>query len=141
MSAMRRAATLLIASVLALPASALAQERAPAARQTLIDLAYILGEAHGLRQVCSLGDQHWRGRMLAMVDTENSDHGFAERLRQNFNTGYVARQSQFTVCSPESRKAESDVAARGAALARRMAQLRIPVAPPPDSVAEGRAPG
>lgn len=135
-----RRAVLLLAITLASPSTAGAQEREPAVRQTLMDLSYILGEAHGLRQICSPNDQHWRGRMLAMVDTENSDHGFAERLRQSFNTGYVARQSEFTTCGPASRKAESDVANRGAALARRMAAMRVPAAPPV-SVADGQSPG
>jgi uncharacterized protein (TIGR02301 family) len=137
---MRFALTLLAVLAVAAPAlapgAAQAQERDPAARQTLIDLAYILGEAHALRQICMPGDQHWRGRMSGIVETENADHGFAERMRQQFNTGYVARQSQFTACTPESRKAESDVASRGAALARRMGSIRIPTAPLPDSVAD-----
>src|SRR4051812_12140614 len=115
---MRLFAALLV--VLAVATPAVAQEREPASRQTLMDLAYVLGEAHALRQVCSPGDQHWRVRMGSMVDSENAEHGFSERLRQNFNTGYLARQAQFTACSPESRKAESDVAGRGAGLARRM---------------------
>ena len=128
---MRAVIATLIALSIAPPV--LGQERDPSARQTLVDLAYVLGQAHALHQLCSPGDQHWRTRMVAMVETEASEHAFAERLRAQFNTGYVAGQSDVAGCTPQSRKAEAAVEARGAGLARRMAQARVPVAQAPES--------
>jgi uncharacterized protein (TIGR02301 family) len=125
---MRRFA-ILAALLVVLPTAALAQERDPAARQAVVDLAYVLGQAHALTQLCDPGDQHWRSHMLAMVETEGDDHAFAERLRGQFNTGYLSGQQQFTSCSPESRRAQSQVAARGAAIAKRLGQARVPQAP------------
>ena len=77
--------------------------------------------------------------MLGLVEAEGSDHTFAERLRGQFNAGFVAGQAQFTACTPETRKAETAAAARGAALANRMGQARVPL--PPDLLAPSKAPG
>ena len=130
---MRIASVLVIALAVATPA--LGQQREPVQRQLLVDLAYVLGEAHSLRQLCAgPGDQFWRGRMMKLVETEGAEHGFAERLRQTFNTGYVARQAQFTQCSSQSREAETSVAARGQDLARKLIVLPAPQ-PQPDSLA------
>ncbi|MDO9338174.1 MAG: TIGR02301 family protein [Caulobacter sp.] len=99
-----------------------AQERSPPERQALVDLAYAIGESHGLRQVCNGdGDQHWRDRMAELINTEAADADFEARLKQSFNSGFAARQSQFPSCGPESRKAELAVARKGEALSRRLA--------------------
>lgn len=110
------------AFVLALTVSpALAQQREPAQRQVLLDLAYVLGEAHALRQVCAgPSDQFWRTRMMRMLEAESGDALFEGRLRDTFNAGYVGRQAQFTQCSAQSRDAEAKVAARGQSLAGRL---------------------
>lgn len=131
---MRRfvALALLIALALA-PAAVLGQGRDPTSRQVLVDLAYVLGQAHALTQLCDAGDQHWRSRMLAMVETEGDDHAFAERLRGQFNTGYISGKSQFTACGAESRRAQREVAARGAAISKRLGQARVQQ-PSPDSL-------
>ena len=130
---MRLSAALVLLIALA-PGAVLGQDRDPTSRQALVDLAYVLGQAHALTQLCDAGDQHWRSRMLAMVETEGGDHGFAERLRGQFNTGYISGQSQFTACSAESRRAQSEVAGRGAAISKRLGQARTPP-PSPDSLA------
>jgi uncharacterized protein (TIGR02301 family) len=124
-----------IVLALAIATTALSQQREPVQRQVLVDLAYVLGEAHSLRQLCAgPADQFWRNRMLKMIETESADHGFEQRLRETFNTGYVARQAQFTQCSPQSRDAETRVAAHGQDLARRL--IVVPPPPPePDSLA------
>lgn len=130
---MRRFA--ILALVLALTPGVLrAQDRDPTSRQAIVDLAYVLGQAHALTQLCDPGDQHWRSHMLAMVETEGGDHAFAERLRGQFNTGYISGQSQFTACSAESRRAQAQVSARGAAISRRLGQART-AQTPPDSLA------
>jgi uncharacterized protein (TIGR02301 family) len=101
---------------------ALAQERPPPERQSLVDLAYAIGESHALRQVCNGdGDQHWRERMAELINTEAADADFEARLKQSFNSGYAARQSQFPSCGPDSRKAELAVARKGEGIARRLA--------------------
>ena len=128
-----RTLALVVAISLAAVSPALSQHREPVQRQVLVDLAYVLGEAHSLRQLCAgPGDQFWRNRMLKMLETESTDRAFEQRLRETFNTGYIARQAQFTQCSRQSRDAETRVAAQGQALAQRLI-----VAPPPqpDSLA------
>jgi len=99
-----------------------AQERGPPERQTLVDLAYAIGESHALRQVCQGdGDQFWRDRMVQLTETEAADAGFETRLNQAFNSGFAARQAQFPSCGPDSRKAELAVARKGEGLSRKLA--------------------
>lgn len=110
------------AAVALLAATAIAQERTPPERQTLVDLAYAIGESHALRQACQGGeDQFWRGRMEELTNTEAADSAFTTRLNQAFNNGFFARQAQFPTCSPESRKAELAVARKGEGLSRKLA--------------------
>ena len=81
-------------ALIAVGSEAFAQDRSPVLRQTLVDLAYVLGESHALRQACSgPADQHWRVRMIAMVDAEQPEAALDRRLRESFNTGYANRQS------------------------------------------------
>lgn len=113
----------LIALLLGAPASALGQTRDPAGRQTLVDMAYVLGEAHALRQVCEgASDQYWRTRMMRLVDTEQPDEALAQRLKDAFNTGFVARQGAHPACNPPARAAMTRVLARGKVLAARLAR-------------------
>lgn len=112
-------------AVLGLLASpALAQERTPPERQTLLDLAYTLGESHALRQVCSgEGDQFWRDRMVRLTETEAADAALDGRLKQAFNSGFATRQTEFPSCGPASRKAETAVTAKGQNLAAQLSQV------------------
>ena len=88
----------------------------------LSNTAYAIGESHALRQVCSGdGDQHWRDRMAELINTEAADADLETRLKQSFNSGYAARQSQFPSCGPDSRKAELAVARKGEGIAKRLA--------------------
>ena len=102
---------------------AVAQDRNPAQRQTLTELAYVLGQSHALRQVC-MGpeDQFWRERMSKLVQTEAPDPQFDTRLRESFNSGFTAAQTQYPSCGPDSRAAETRAAARGRALAGALAR-------------------
>jgi len=100
------------------PAHAHAQDRAPAQRQALTDLAYVLGESHALRQLCEGPmDQYWRERMRQLVKAEAPDAGFERRLNTAFNTGFIAGQSTFAGCGHASRREEARLAERGRALA------------------------
>ena len=107
-----------LAALLLFATDVAAQERTPAERQTLIDLSYILGESHALRQACAgAEDQFWRTRMQRLVQAEQPDAAFDRRLKEAFNTGFVAGQTGFPSCTPQSRQAEAKAAARGRALA------------------------
>lgn len=132
---------LLALTVLSGAGPVLAQDRAPAERQSLLDLAFTLGESHALRQVCEgAGDQYWRSRMVRLTEVEKADQAFDAQLRERFNTGYAARQGQFTACDEASRQAEQQTARKGQALAAKLSQAMISRAPAeeaaPDSVAE-----
>jgi uncharacterized protein (TIGR02301 family) len=108
---------------LAMASPALAQNRSGPERQLLVDLSRVLGESHALRQLCrGAEDQFWRERMKTMVIAEQPEPAFQDAMEAAFNAGYDARQRQFAVCSSASRQAESQVSAKGQALARRLAK-------------------
>ncbi len=110
---------------------ALAQERSPSERQTLGELAYVLGESHALRQVCTgLNDQYWRDRMLRLTQVEDSDQAFDAVIRERFNTGYAAGQAQAQDCNAASRRAEAAAASRGQALSQKLSVIMRKVDPP-----------
>lgn len=115
------------ALTLGAPVAARAQERDPAGRQTLVDMAYVLGEAHALRQACQgANDQYWRTRMVQLVETEQADAALTQRLKDAFNTGFVARQGAFSSCTPAARSTMTKVLARGRVLAARLARTAPP---------------
>jgi uncharacterized protein (TIGR02301 family) len=132
---------LLAFAVLASAGSAPAQDRGPAERQSLLDLAFAIGESHALRQVCKGGDdQYWRSRMVRLTEVEKADQAFDAQLRERFNTGFAARQGQFPQCDDASREAEQQTARKGQALAAKLSRSMVTRAPDaeasPDSVAE-----
>lgn len=103
--------------VLAAPAP-----RSPDQRQTLIDLAYVLGEVHALRAACQgAEDQAWRSRMSRMLEIEQPDAAFRRRLVDTFNTGFAVRQADTPTCRPDTAAQERAAAVRGRALAQRLA--------------------
>jgi uncharacterized protein (TIGR02301 family) len=117
--------------LLALASIAHAQDRPPAQRQTLIDLAYVLGESHALRQACAgPADQYWRGRMQDLVHTETPDADLDRRLKTSFNTGFVAGQSAFAACNSVNRREAARLAARGRALSASLTAAMAEDAPP-----------
>lgn len=119
----------LAATVLSPQALAQSQDRTPAVRQSLVDLAYVLGEAHALRQACQgQDDQFWRARMIRMVDTEQPDAGLDRRLKESFNTGFASRQGEFPSCTGATLRAEIATSARGHSLAAHLSQVMNKVA-------------
>lgn len=121
---MRAAALLILGGLLALASPALAQERTPAQRQTLVDIAYVLGESHALRQVCEGAyDQYWRDRMIGVTDTEQPDAALERRMKEAFNSGFAARRTEYPQCTRASRIAEAAVARRGQTLAGQMGSV------------------
>ena len=113
----------LMAVALAGGAAAQAPARRPGVeRQTVVQLAYTLGEAHALRRLCAgPADATWYARMQRLEDEEAVDEGSRRQLVEAFNAGYGARLAQFPACSRRSRAAEHGVAAKGAELAQRLA--------------------
>lgn len=102
------------------------QARSPAERQTLTDLAYVLGESHALRQACAgPTDQYWRSRMTALLKTEAPDPALDRQLKVAFNTGFAAAQAAYPRCTRAVARQEAAAAARGSDLAT---SLTAPVA-------------
>ncbi len=100
--------------------------RSAADRQSLLDLAFVLGRSHALRQACAgASDQYWRTRMSGLLTAEAPEPAFGERLKQAFNTGFAGAQATFPRCTARVRREEAVAAARGRALA---ASLTGPVA-------------
>ena len=103
--------------------AAFAAERTPAERQTLVDLAYVLGQSHALRQTCEgQADQFWRGRMVGLIQAEQPDLGLDRRLKEAFNAGFDAAQTAYPSCSAQSRRAEAQAAEHGRSLAQGLTQ-------------------
>ncbi|MDQ0466692.1 uncharacterized protein (TIGR02301 family) [Caulobacter ginsengisoli] len=108
--------------------TALAQERSPVERQTLVDLAYMLGRSHALRQVCAgAGDYYWREKMMALSATEAPEADFDSRLKNAFNAGFASGQTEFPTCTADSRRAEAAAAQKGQGLAAQLASISHPV--------------
>jgi uncharacterized protein (TIGR02301 family) len=102
---------------------AAAQDRSPAARETLADLAYTLGQAHALRTRCEgEGDQVWRARMMRLVELEQPDKAFRDQLFESFNTGFLGAQASHPRCTVEARAEAARVAARGRDLSGSLAR-------------------
>jgi uncharacterized protein (TIGR02301 family) len=110
------------AALIAAPSAA--QDRDPAGRQKLLDLAYVLGEAHALKQACEPASQYWRARMRRLIDLEKPDLAFETRLADRFNTGFTVRQSQFPACSTAARAEAAAAARRGRTLAQGLSRIR-----------------
>ncbi len=110
----------LLAALAARPAAG--QDRPPEARQTLVDLANVLGESHALRQACQgRQDQFWFSRMQQLLDVEAPDQGFRNRLVLSFNTGYSAGKAEFPACNPANHAEAAKIARRGKALSDSLA--------------------
>jgi uncharacterized protein (TIGR02301 family) len=88
----------------------------------MLDLAYVLGEAHGLKQACAPDDQTWRERMQRMLEVEAPDADFEARLTTRFNDGFTARHAQYPKCDPRAARLEAKIAAQGEALAKALAK-------------------
>jgi len=108
-------AALLAAAVVEAP------PRSPDQRQALVDLAYALGEAHGLRTACrGAEDQTWRARMARVLEVERPADDFRRRLVDGFNAGYATRRAEYPSCRDGAEAQERAAAARGRDLARRL---------------------
>lgn len=118
----------LLAPIFLFGGVALAQERSPVERQTLVDLAYTLGRSHALRQVCtSANDQYWREKMMNLSQTEAAEADFDSRLKNAFNSGFASGQTEFPTCTADSRRAEVAAAQKGQGLASQLSSISRPV--------------
>jgi uncharacterized protein (TIGR02301 family) len=112
---------LLAALGLAGAAFAAPPPRTPEQRQTLVDLAFVLGQAHALHRVCAgKDDDTWRGRMQQVIAAEAPDAAFTSRLSNSFNAGFLSPDARAKDCAA-AEIAERRVAARGAAQSRKLA--------------------
>jgi len=110
-----------VAVLLAGPAAAAARDAAH--RQVLVELSAVLGESHAIRQACEgREDQFWRAPMLRLLEVEAAPLDFTNDLKGAFNDAYSSALDAYPACSPRSRQAEAEAAARGRALARRLSQ-------------------
>jgi uncharacterized protein (TIGR02301 family) len=103
-------------------APAIAQERSPASHKAMLDLAYVLGEAHALRQACAPDDPMWRARMQRMLEIEAPDEAFENQLAERFNQGFAASRAQFPKCDARVPAAEAKVAAEGRRLSETLSR-------------------
>ena len=119
-----------LAIVLLLAASVASAEPAPnpppptspEQRQQVIDLAYVLGEAHALHRACAgTEDNTWRARMSRLLQVETPDPPYRQRLMDSFNAGFTARSAEFTTCTTKAVETEQAVAAKGRSLSRHLA--------------------
>ncbi len=88
----------------------------------LLELSYVLGEAHALRQVCAANDQSWRAQMQRMLEVEAPSDALQAQLAARFNQGFADARRRFPKCSPAVPKAEAAVAADGRKLAQTLAR-------------------
>ena len=106
-------------------ALAAAPDRAPAGRQAVADLAYALGQIHGLSQVC-LGeaDQAWRERMNRLLTFEapaaTVDEPARRALIDRFNAGFALSRAEYSACTPEAEAARQAAARAGLSLSRQL---------------------
>jgi uncharacterized protein (TIGR02301 family) len=106
----------------AAPAPPSSPDASPQQHQMVVDLAYILGEAHALHRLCAgAQDNTWRGRMGRLVKAEAPDQAYRQQLMNSFNAGFTAERAEFTTCTLKSDAMERTVAAKGRDIARRLA--------------------
>ena len=102
---------------------ALAQDRSPASRQSLVELAYVLGESHALKQTCEgAANYYWYTRMKQLLDVEASDQALAARLANTFNTGYAAAQARFPSCDKALKSEMAQLSQQGQTLSDQLAK-------------------
>ncbi len=95
----------------------------PPARPGLSDLAYALGEAHGLRQAChGRSDGLWRTRMSGVLQAEHADGERRTQLVERFNAGFAAARAAHPSCDDGARQVLSETLERAAPLARALAR-------------------
>ena len=88
----------------------------------MLDLSYVLGEAHALKQACAPNDQTWRAQMQRMLEVEAPSAALEAEMATRFNQGFADARRRFPKCAPGAAKAEAAAAAEGKMLAQALAQ-------------------
>lgn len=111
------------AALLVAVSPALAQERVPAQRQALVDLARILGESHAIRQACEgPQDQYWRKRMQQLLAVEAADQSLKTRISVAFNAGYGSGKALYPSCTDAARAEARRIARTAQGLSEALAK-------------------
>ena len=112
-----------LAVLLVAMSPALGQERVPAQRQALVDLARILGESHAIRQACEgPQDQYWRTRMQQLLTVEAADQGLKTRISMAFNAGYGSGKALYASCTDAARAEARRIARTAQGLSETLAR-------------------
>ena len=99
--------------------------RLPEERALLLQLAFELGQVHGLRVLCrGEDDQTWRTRMTRLIEVEAPADTFRRQLVARFNDGYLAAQGEHAECGTPARDAAARLAAAAAMTADSLASRR-----------------
>lgn len=93
-----------------------------------VQLADLLGSAHGVRYVCNgQDDQYWRGHMIELLRLEAPDRGaLRTSLVRAFNNAFSNAQQRYPVCDTRAVDAEARFAEEGRDLADRLAAYYFP---------------
>lgn len=87
----------------------------------LLRLAEILGSLHFLRNLCGETGDAWRGRMEALLESENPAEARRVRLVARFNAGYRAFETSYAACTDSALAAIDRYMAEGEELTRETA--------------------
>lgn len=102
--------------------------RSPDYLREVIQLAGILGGAHGIRSVCSNEtDGFWRTRMISMLALEAPDPGPLRRsMVEAFNRAWEFETARHPDCTQDALAAETAYAAQGIELTGSIARALLP---------------
>lgn len=93
-----------------------------------VQLADVLGSAHGVRFVCNgPDDQYWRGHMIDLLSMEAPQRGaLRSSMVSAFNSAFSEAQRHYRVCDQRTVDAEAMLAEEGRDLADRLAAYYLP---------------
>lgn len=124
--------TLLIGLCLTMTAPLASAQELPMRNQDYlrdaVQLADVLGSAHGVRYVCNgKDDQYWRLHMMDLLRLEAPERGaLRTSLVRAFNNAFSNAQSRYPVCDTRAVDAEAQFAEEGRDLADRLAAYYFP---------------
>ena len=93
-----------------------------------VQLADVLGAAHGVRYVCNgADDQYWRGHMIDLLTMEAPQRGaLRSSMVRAFNSAFSDARQRYRVCDQRTVDAEAALAAEGRDLSDRLAAYYLP---------------
>ncbi|MEO0467470.1 MAG: TIGR02301 family protein [Pseudomonadota bacterium] len=93
-----------------------------------VQLADVLGSAHGVRYVCNgKDDQYWRVHMITLLRLEAPDSGaLRSSLVRAFNNAFSNAQQRYPICDTRAVDAEAQYAEEGRDLSDRLAAYYLP---------------